>query len=69
MQKVADMTKKEAISIFGSIPDLAKAIGTTRQAIYQWKDELDQAKSDRVTGAAFRLGRLNGEHAKDGQAA
>jgi hypothetical protein len=58
------MTKQEAISIFGGVPGLAKAIGTTRQAIYQWSDDLDQAKTDRVTGAALRLGKLKSEQAQ-----
>ncbi|MCG7985034.1 MAG: Cro/CI family transcriptional regulator [Candidatus Thiodiazotropha lotti] len=64
------MTKQEAITLFNGVPGLAKAIGTTRQAIYQWPDDLDQAKTDRVNGAAFRLGKLPNEQAQtDGCAA
>ena len=64
------MTKQEAITLFNGVPGLANAIGTTRQAIYQWPDDLDQAKTDRVTGAAFRLGKLQKEQVKtDGRAA
>lgn len=50
------MKKTEAIQIFGTAAALAKAIGVTRAAISQWPDRLDQAKSDRVAGAAYRLG-------------
>jgi hypothetical protein len=64
------MTKQDAISIFGGVPALAEAVGTTRQAIYQWKDDLDQAKTDRVIGAAIRLGKITINQAQaDGQAA
>lgn len=52
------MTKADAISIFGTVFDLSVAINTTRQAIYQWPDDLDQRRADQVTGAAMRLGKL-----------
>ncbi len=32
------MTKTEAIKHFGSISDLAKALGTTYEAVRQWGD-------------------------------
>jgi predicted transcriptional regulator len=50
------MKKNQAIQIFGSVPNLASAIGVTRHAIYQWPDELSQRTSDEVVGAAMRLG-------------
>jgi predicted transcriptional regulator len=52
------MTKNHAIELFGgSVGSLAKALGVTPQAIYQWPDELPQAQADRVMGAAIRVGR------------
>ena len=51
------MRKSEAISIFGRTQsDLARALGITKSAVSQWPDELDQEKTDRVLGAALRLG-------------
>lgn len=32
------MRKKEAIELFGSVEELAKALNITRAAIYQWND-------------------------------
>lgn len=52
------MRLSDAISLFDdSIPKLAAALEITPQAIYQWPDELDQARADRVRGAAIRLGK------------
>lgn len=51
------MKKIEAIAMFGSPKDLAAALGVTRQAIYQWPEDLSQEASDRVIGAAARLGK------------
>lgn len=48
------MTKTEAISMFGSVKELAKAYGCKRQAIYQWPADLPQGIADRVLGAAVR---------------
>lgn len=38
---------------------LARALGITRAAIYQWPEELDMRRSDWVRGAAVRLGMLD----------
>ncbi|RLJ20002.1 hypothetical protein DJ031_06740 [bacterium endosymbiont of Escarpia laminata] len=52
------MRKREAVDIFGgSIPDIAKALSISRQAIYQWQDDLSQDQADRVIGAALRCGK------------
>ena len=52
------MKKNTAIKLFdGSVKNLAAALNVTRQAIYQWPDELDQDRIDRVLGAAFRMGK------------
>lgn len=52
------MTKKEAIAMFGTVIGLARALGITRAAIYQWPEELTQRQADEITGAALRLGKL-----------
>ena len=51
------MTKSEAIKIFGSGAELARALGITRGAVSQWPEDLPQRDSDAVTGAALRLGK------------
>ena len=52
------MTKREAIGMFGTASDLARALRITPQAIYQWPDQLQQEQIDRVIGAAIRLGKM-----------
>ena len=49
------MTKDYAKYLFGGTQKMADAVGVTRQAIYDWPDELKQKQSDLVIGAAFRL--------------
>jgi len=52
------MTKHEAAQIFGgAYADLARALAMTRAGISQWPDELTEAQTDRVIGAAIRLRR------------
>lgn len=48
------MKKLSAIKMFGSVGDLASAYGCTRQAIYQWPEDLPQGIADRVLGAYVR---------------
>ena len=48
------MTKQEAIRLFGTGTKLARAIGVTPQAIYQWPDELTPVLNDRVMAAMMR---------------
>ena len=48
------MTKQEAIDLFGSKRALQSALNCSRQMIFQWNNELTQAQSDRVIGAAMR---------------
>ena len=54
------MYKSTAIEIFGNLSALADALSTTRQTIYNWPEELEQHQTDRVIGAAIRLGKLPG---------
>ena len=55
---VCAMTKAEAIALLGGRPrDVARVLNLTPQAVYQWPDELDQERTDRVIGAAVRLGK------------
>ena len=49
------MYKNQAIKMFGGQIPLAQALGITSSAISQWPEVLDQAKTDRVVGAAIRL--------------
>lgn len=48
------MTKIEAIQLFGTGSDLAKAIGISPQAIYKWPDILTPKIEDRVIAAIVR---------------
>jgi len=48
------MKKEDAISIFGSVTQLAGAMGISRQAIYMWPEIITGAVQDRVLGAAVR---------------
>lgn len=48
------MKKSSAIKMFGSVGALASAYGCTRQAIYQWPEDLPQGIADRVLGAYVR---------------
>ena len=54
------MSKNEAVEIFGSVKELAKALGVSVYAIYMWteKDNLSQKRIDQINGAAMRLGKL-----------
>lgn len=59
------MTKQEAIEMFGTGAALARALGIARGAISLWPSVLDQARIDRVRGAAMRLGKsLPGDQTK-----
>jgi len=50
-------TKTEAAKLFGGkMVQLAKALGLTKSSISEWPDDLDTSRSDRVVGAAVRLG-------------
>ena len=50
------MTKQDAIVLFGGKNKLIDALGCSRQMIFMWDDELTQAQTDRVIGAAMRHG-------------
>ena len=52
------MKKQNAIELFGSVREMAKAMGITPQAIYQWPNKLPQEQADRVIGAAVRIGKV-----------
>ena len=49
-------TKSQAVNIFQTATALANALGITKSAIGQWKDELTERQINEVTGAAIRLG-------------
>lgn len=50
------MKKIYAVKHFGGTAALASALSITRQAIYQWPDDLPQDCADEISGAAQRLG-------------
>jgi transcriptional repressor of cell division inhibition gene dicB len=52
-----NLTKQQAIAIFRTQGELARALGITTSAVGQWPDVLDQRKADEVVGAALRLGK------------
>lgn len=63
------MQKSDAIQYFGSAPKLARALGLTRQAIYQWPDtvpDLYQYKLAAITDGALRVSSLPAGSASDG---
>jgi hypothetical protein len=67
MNKPTLKTKTQASLWFRSAPGakdgtvaLARALGVTPQAIYQWDERLTQERVDRIVGAAVRLGMLPG---------
>ena len=52
------MRKSQAKQVFGgTLAEMADALGVTASAISQWPEELSLEQTDRVTGAAVRLGR------------
>jgi hypothetical protein len=51
-------TRTEAIRLFGSVAEMARALHVTHQAIYAWPEKLTQRHIDRVLGAAMRTGRV-----------
>jgi DNA-binding transcriptional regulator YdaS (Cro superfamily) len=52
-----NMTKQQAISMFGTGVALARALGITKGAISQWSSDLDQKQTAMVIGAAVQLGK------------
>lgn len=52
-----NLTKQQAIAIFGDGVRLADALGLTKGAISQWPDDLDQKRTAMVIGAAVQLGK------------
>jgi hypothetical protein len=52
-----NLTKQQAIAIFGDGVRLAEALGLTKGAISQWPDDLDQKRTAMVIGAAVQLGK------------
>jgi len=59
------MEKKFATSIFGSGAALARALGITKAAVGNWRDQLSQRQQDEVIGAAIRLNKLTPQKAKE----
>ena len=58
------MKKSEAIKIFGSVRELANALGITPQAIYLWDEDLSERRENEIIGTAFKLGLLQKRNRK-----
>lgn len=56
MLKVRRMDKQKVIDAFDSVSELARILGCTPSAIFQWPDELPRRLQDRVIAAAVRKG-------------
>lgn len=52
-----NLTKQQALAIFGDGVSLARALGLTKGAISQWPEQLDQKRTAMVIGAAVQLGK------------
>ena len=52
------MDKNTVIEIFGGIPNLARELGISQQAVYQWPDRLSERQEDRIIRLAWRTNRL-----------
>jgi hypothetical protein len=52
------MDKNTIIEIFGGIPSLARELGISQQAVYQWPDRLSERQEDRIIRLAWRTNRL-----------
>jgi len=52
------MEKARAIKCFGTVLNLAQAIGIKHQAIYGWPDDLPPRIEDRVIAALLRADRI-----------
>jgi len=53
------MDKNTIIEIFGGIPTLARELGISQQAVYQWPDRLSERQEDRIIRLAWRTNRLS----------
>ncbi len=51
------MRKQEALDLFGSVSELAAAVGVTLAAISGWPEVLTDRLSDRVIAAGVRTGK------------
>jgi DNA-binding transcriptional regulator YdaS (Cro superfamily) len=54
-----NLTKQQAVGIFGTSKALAEALGLTKGAISQWPEQLDTQRTAAVIGAAVQCGRAN----------
>lgn len=51
-----NLTKPQAVAIFGTATALADALGLTKGAISQWPEALDTQRTAAVIGAAVQRG-------------
>jgi len=48
--------KSQAIKLFSSASELARALKISRGAVWQWPEELTERQINEITGAAVRRG-------------
>jgi len=66
---IIDMRTQRAVEHFGGIPELARALGITRHAIYQWGSEVPQLRQyqlEKITGGKLMAGSGDGDVASSG---
>lgn len=57
MNHTKQLTKQQAVSMFGSGAALGRALGISKGAVSQWPDQLDQKQTAMVIGAAVQIGK------------
>jgi hypothetical protein len=50
------MTRQDVLRIFGSYAKAGRALGMSRQAVWQWDDPIPTMYADRIIGACLRQG-------------
>lgn len=61
------MKKQEAIELFGTAAELARAMECSRAAVSKWPELLTLRMSDRVIGAFARIKKVNANPNKPAQ--
>lgn len=57
MSPSKQLTKQQAVAIFGSGAAIGRALGISKGAVSQWPENLDQKQTAMVIGAAVQLGK------------
>jgi len=57
--RMGGMDKQTLINAMGGVMNVAKLVGISNKAVYQWPDILPPRIYDRVIGAAWRQNRID----------